>query len=118
MGVKSKQRGISFIGLLFVGGVLAFFGVIGAQVFPTVLEFWAIKKAANKAATEGNTVVEVRNAFDRAQAIDDFKAISGKDLEVTKESDKVVVKFAYSKEIHIGGPAYLLMKYDGEARAK
>jgi Domain of unknown function (DUF4845) len=111
--MKSKQRGISFMGLLFVGIVLAFVGVIGAQVAPTVIELQAIRKAANKAANEGATPPEVRRIFDAASAIDDFKAVTGKDLDISKVGDKVVVAFAYNKEIHLGGPAYLLLKYAG-----
>jgi Domain of unknown function (DUF4845) len=111
--MKSKQRGISFMGLLFVGIVLAFVGVIGAQVAPTLIEFQAIRKAAHKAANEGATPPEVRRIFDAAGAIDDFKAVTGKDLDISKAGDKVVVAFAYNKEIHLGGPAYLLLKYAG-----
>jgi hypothetical protein len=113
--MRSKQRGISFIGILFVGGVLAFSGVIAAQVFPTLIEFQAITKAASK-AKEGNSVAEVRGIFDKAAQIDDIKAITGKDLDVSKEGDKTVVSFAYNKEIHIGGPAYLLLKYTGKSK--
>jgi Tfp pilus assembly protein PilE len=112
---KSKQRGITFFGLVFVGVVLAVTGVIAAQVFPTFIEYQAINKAAKKAA-EGGSVVEVRTIFDKAKAIDDFKAISGADLEVTKEGDKVVVKFAYEREIHLTGPAWLTLKYVGSSK--
>lgn len=114
--MKSQQRGLSLIGLLFVGGVLAFCGVIAAQVVPTAIEYQAILKATNKVAAQGGTVVEIRNNFDKAQAIDDFKAIAGKDLEVTKNGDKVVVSFSYQKEIHLGGPAYLTLKYAGSSK--
>jgi len=113
--MKSNQRGISFIGILFVGGVLAFTGVIAAQVFPTVLEYQAVTKAASKAAV-GNTVPEVRSIFDKAAQIDDIKSVTGKDLDVTKLGDKTIVGFAYTKEIHIGGPAYLLLKYAGKSK--
>jgi beta-lactam-binding protein with PASTA domain len=114
MAMKSSQRGISFIGLLFVGGTLAFVGVMGAQVAPTLIEYQAISKAANK-AKEGSSVAEVRSIFDKAAAVDDIKSITGKDLEVTKDGDKVAVLFNYNKEIHIGGPAYLLLKYSGRS---
>jgi Domain of unknown function (DUF4845) len=114
--MKSQQRGISLLGLLIVGGTLAFLGVIGAQVAPTLIEFQAINKAVNKVAASGGSVAEVRSSFDKAQQIDDFKAISGKDLEITKNGDKVVVSFAYTKEIHLAGPAYLLLKYAGTSK--
>jgi len=113
--MNNRQSGISFIGVLFVVGVLAFAGVIAAQAFPTVLEFQAITKAATK-AKEGGSVIEVRTIFDKAAQIDDIKSISGKDLVVSKEGDKTVVSFAYNKEIHIAGPAFLLLKYAGRSK--
>ena len=114
--MKSQQRGVSLIGLLFVGGTLAFLGVIGAQAIPTLIEYQAIGKAVNKAVSTGGSVVEIRSNFDKAQAIDDFKAISGKDLEISKTGDRIVASFAYSKEIHLGGPAYLTLKYAGTSK--
>ncbi|HWP12962.1 MAG TPA: DUF4845 domain-containing protein [Ramlibacter sp.] len=114
-GFKPRQLGISFVGLLFVVGVLASLAVLGAQVFPTVVEYQAILKAAQK-ASEGNTVPEVRRIFDKAGDIDDFKSISGKDLDISKNGDKVVVKFAYTREIHMFGPAFLLLKYAGQSK--
>jgi len=112
---RRGQRGISFIGLLFVAIVVACVGVVVAQVIPTLIEYQAITKAANK-AKEGTTVPEVRAIFDRAQAIDDFQSVSGKDLEVRKDGDKVVVSFGYDREIHLFGPAFLLLKYRGQSR--
>ena len=113
--MNHQQRGVSFIGVLFVVGVLAFVGLIAAQAFPTVVEFQAITKAATKAA-QGSSVAEVRTIFDKAAQIDEIKSISAKDLEVSKEGDRTVVSFAYNKEIHIAGPAYLLLKYAGRSK--
>ena len=113
--LKSRQRGISFLGLLFVGGVLAVAGVIAAQVFPTLLEYKAITNAVNRAST-GNTVAEVRSIFDKAASIDNIASINGKDLDVAKEGDKIVVAFAYQREIHLVGPAFLTLKYAGRSK--
>ncbi len=115
MKLKQRQQGLTFIGLLVVGGLLAFTGVIVAQIVPTYIEFMAIEKAAQKASL-GSTVAEVRSNFDKAAQIDDIRSIAGKDLEVGKEGDRVVVSFAYSREIHIGGPAFLVMKYQGRSQ--
>ncbi len=113
--VRSGQRGISFIGLLFVVGVLASVGILAAQAFPTVVEYQAALKAAQKASA-GNSVAEVRQIFDRAATIDNINSVSGRDLDVSKDGDKVVVKFAYNKEIHMFGPAFLLLKYVGQSK--
>ncbi|MCB8746679.1 DUF4845 domain-containing protein [Rhodoferax sp. U2-2l] len=112
---KSGQHGFSLLGFLFVGGVLAVTGVVVAQVIPTVIEYQAVLKAAQK-ASDGSTVVEVRSIFDRAAAIDNISSITARDIEVTKENEKVVVSFAYQREIHLAGPAYLTMKYAGRSK--
>jgi hypothetical protein len=112
---KATQRGITFIGLLFIGGILAVTGAIVAQVIPTLIELQAIQKAVNK-ARDGNTVAEVQSIFDRAASIDDIQSIRGKDLDITKVGEKVVIKFAYEREIHLAGPAWLTLKYDGQSK--
>ncbi len=113
LGNKSGQRGASFIGILFVGGVLACLGVLAAQAFPTVVEYQNVLKAVDKAKLAGS-VAEAKSTFDKAAQVDDIKSIAGKDLDVTKNGDKTTIKFAYTKEIHMFGPAYLLLKYAGE----
>lgn len=113
--LRSRQRGISFIGLIVVGSLLAMAGVVAAQIFPTFVEYQSIQKAVNK-AKEGNTPAEVRVIFDKQAAVDDFKSVSGKDLVVTKEGDKVVVSFEYQREIHLTGPAWLTLKYAGRSK--
>jgi hypothetical protein len=115
MTTKKQQRGLTFLGLLVVGILLALAGVVAAQVVPTYIEFLSVKKAVIK-ASEGTTVAEVRSIFDRAAQIDDIRTIAGKDLEIGKEGDRVVVSFAYDREIHLTGPAYLLMRYEGRSR--
>ena len=111
----ARQRGISFNGLLFLGVVLAFLAIVGAKVVPTASEYMSIVKAVKKAASDGDTVPAVRASFDRTASVDYIDSISGKDLEVTKVNDKIVVRFAYDKEIPLFGPAYLLIKYRGSS---
>lgn len=115
MGLKHRQHGLTFIGLLVVGILLAFAGITLAQVVPTYIEYMAVQKAVKQAAA-GTTVAEVRGTFDKAAQIDDITSITGKDLEIGKQGDKVVVSFAYVREIHLVGPAYLTMKYEGSSQ--
>lgn len=112
---RKQQRGLTFLGLLVVGILLALAGVVFAQVVPTYIEYLAVQKAVDKAAA-GETVAEVRSIFDRAATIDNISTIAGKDLEVGKEGNKVVVSFAYERDIHLTGPAYLVMRYQGRSK--
>ena len=112
---KAGQSGISFFSLVFVMVVLAALGVLVAQVVPTAIEYQAIVKAVNR-AKDNNTPAEIRTAFSRSADVDDFKSIAAKDLVITKEGDRNVVSFAYDKEIHMFGPAFLLLKYAYSAK--
>lgn len=112
---RKQQRGLTFLGLLVVGILLALAGVVFAQVVPTYIEYLAVQKAVDKASA-GETVAEVRSIFDKAATIDNITTISGKSLEVGKEGNKVVVSFAYERDIHLTGPAYLVMRYTGRSK--
>ncbi|WBY00886.1 DUF4845 domain-containing protein [Ramlibacter tataouinensis] len=106
----ARQAGISFIGLVVVIAVLAGAGVLVAQAVPTMIEFQAVVKAIEKSKDAGSPA-EVRVAFEKAAQIDDIKSVGPKDLEITRANDRNVVKVAYNKEIHMFGPAYLMLKY-------
>ena len=98
-----------------MGAVVGISGVIAAQVFPTFLEYQSVVKAVNLAQA-GNSVPEIRATFDKSASIDNISSVTGKELEVTKEGDKVVVSFAYQREIHLAGPAWLTLKYSGRSK--
>jgi len=115
-GRRSHQRGLSFIGVVFIGVIAVAAFAIGGQSVPIFLEHQAINKATAKAAKEGNTVAEVRAIFDRAGAIDNISSIQGKDLEIAKSGDKIVVGFKYSREVALAGPAYLVYRFEGQTK--
>ncbi|HEX5804723.1 MAG TPA: DUF4845 domain-containing protein [Macromonas sp.] len=114
--MKHIQQGFSLIGFLFVASVVALVVVVAAQVLPTVIEFQSISKAAQRAVDNHSSVVDIRKAFDKSASADYFDAIKGSDLEILKDNDKIFVEFSYQKEIHLAGPAYLLMKYHGRTK--
>ena len=113
------QRGLSLFGLLFWAIVVGFLALIGMRVLPALNEYFTIKRAINKIITEGTagtTVPEIRAAFERQKDIEyAITSITGKDLSITKENDKVVVSFAYDKEVELMKPVYLLIKFEGRS---
>jgi len=112
------QRGITLFGLMFWAIVVGFLALLTMRVLPTLNEYFTIQKAVKKIANEGGgTVPEIRSAFEKQKEIEySIQSISGKDLVITKENDKVVVSFAYDKEIELMKPVYLLIKYEGRSK--
>lgn len=113
-----QQRGVTLLGLVFWAVLISMGALVAMRVLPTVNEFATIKRVVTKIAAEGgSTVPEIRAAFERAKSIEyAIQSISGKDLDVTKDNDRVVVSFAYDKEIELFGPVSLLIKYRGRSQ--
>ena len=113
------ERGVTLIGLLLWAIVVAFVALIIVRVLPTINEYSTIVRAVQKIAKEAPaTVAQAREAFERQKEIEySISSITGKDLQVSKENDKVVIRFAYDKEVEIYEPVFLLIKYRGEGRS-
>ncbi|MFG5779697.1 DUF4845 domain-containing protein [Comamonas sp. J-3] len=109
---RSRQRGLSFIGLVLWGFIIVAGVAVGSQAVPVVIENMNIKKAATRAARQGSTVQEVRDIYQKAQAIDDMKSVNAKDLDVTKDSNgSIVVSYSYERDVPLFGPAYLVFRF-------
>ena len=115
---RSRQRGLTLFGLMFWALVIGFLAYVLVRVLPTINEYATIQRAVEKiAATQPATVAEARQAFDRQRDLEySISAITAKDLVVTKENDKVVIAFAYNKEVPIYGPVFILIKYEGRSK--
>jgi hypothetical protein len=113
-----SPRGVTLFGLLFWAIIIGFLALVGLRVLPTVNEFFTIKRAVEKISASGATTVpEIRNAFEKQKDIEySIVSISGKDLEITKVNEKVVIAFAYNKEIELMSPVFLLIKYEGRSK--
>ena len=112
------QRGLTLFGLMFWAILIGFIGYVVVRTLPTVNEYLTIQRAVRLiAAAAPATVAEARQAFDKQKDLEySISSISSKDLTVTKENDKVVIGFAYNKEVPLYGPVYILIKYEGSSR--
>lgn len=108
-----KQRGVSLTGLIVILIVLGMVGMLAAQVAPTFMEYRAISKAIVVAKAAGHTASEIQNSFNKQADVGYITAISGKELEISKENGEFEVSFEYQKKIHLVGPASLVLDYSG-----
>ncbi len=111
----SRQRGLSLIGLIFVGLIVVALLALGFRIVPAVIEYIAIERAVQKIKNE-STVRDIQAAFERHRTIDDITSISSRDLDITKEGDKVVISYAYQKKIPILDNVSLVIDFAGTTR--
>lgn len=112
----SRQRGLSLIGLIFVGLIVVALLALGFKVVPAVIEYIAIERAVQKIKNEAGTVRDIQAAFERHRTIDDITSITSRDLDITKEGDKVVISYAYQKKIPILDNVSLVIDFAGTTR--
>ncbi len=111
-----RQRGLSLIGLIFFGMIAVALLMLGFKTVPAVVEYIAVERAIQKVKNEGSTVGDIRTAFDRYATIDDITSINGRDLDITKEGDQIVVSFAYEKRIPVMDKVWLVIDFSGSTR--
>ena len=108
-----NQRGVTLFGMVVIGIVIVFVAIGGLKIAPAYIEYFTVKKAIVGVAqsTGKGTVSEVRQGFDRRAQIDDIEVIAGKDLEITKEGNDIVISFAYPKRIPLFGNVSVVIEF-------
>ena len=113
---RKTQQGLSLIGVLFIGLIVVVLLLLGAKLVPAVVEYIAIERAVQKIKNEGQTVGQIREAFQRHATIDDIKSISARDLDITKEGDRVVISYAYTYNIPLMDNVRIVIDFSGTTR--
>lgn len=118
--MKKNQRGMTLFGVMFVGMVLVGGAILVMQLIPPYLEFWSVQKVlsvmAKDSALPGMTPGEARLSFDKRANIDNIKAVTGKDLEISKEGGKTVVSASYTVTVPIVGNLSALMEFQASTK--
>ena len=114
-----QQRGLTLVSMILVCVVLILVALVGIKVAPDVIEYYAViksvKATAMDPATRGASVADIRHNFDKRKSIDNVSAVTGADLDISKEGNEIVIAFSYSKRIHLTGPVSLVIDFEGSS---
>jgi hypothetical protein len=100
--MRKRQLGVSLKSAIFWMCLLGFFGVMAAKLFPAYAEYYTVKKmlrAMDEAGDLKGNVRDIRNSFDKRNAIEDVKNVRPDDLEITKEGGEAVVSVSWSVRV-------------------
>ena len=116
----NRQRGLALSALLLWGVVIALVSIIVIRVMPEMIEYYKIRQAVNKVASEagGKTVAEIRQAFGKYAEVDHVSAVSPADLDIYKENNQVVIKFSYEKRVPLAANFSLLIDFSGSSSGR
>jgi hypothetical protein len=112
---RSRQTGLSIIGLLFFGLIAVCLLLIGFRLVPGIVEYLAVDRAVQTIAQQDASVADLRDAFDRRAVVDNITSISSKDLDITKNDGRVVISYAYVYQLHLLSNVRLVIDFSGSS---
>jgi hypothetical protein len=101
--MRRQQQGITITGfvifsILFVLGTLLAFKLV-----PVFTEYFAIQRQFRSLAEDPAVRSGQRAAFERAWAaratVEDIRSIDGRDIDIAKQGDQIVISGAYSVKV-------------------
>ncbi len=95
--MRYHQRGISFIGFVIVLAVAGFFLFLGMKIGPTYLEYYSMRAAVNKVASDVGTtdVAKIRAAMDKQMKVDYAASYRPEFIRVQREGDAFLLVLKY-----------------------
>ena len=120
--IQHRQRGIGFVGLIFILAVCAFVLLLGMKLVPAYLEYFSIRKVITAMATseqvKSGTVAEIRKSFGLRSIMDNINAVQPDDLEITKEGGETVVTATWQQRINLFTGYTLLIDFSASTADK
>ena len=110
-----SQSGLSLIGVMIGGAVLAALLLVGLKLIPVISEYMGVKRSMAAVVGGANpqtaTVSELRSAFTKRAMVDDVTTITASDVDITKEDGRIVMSIEYSRKVKLFGNVSLLIDF-------
>ncbi|MES2180582.1 MAG: DUF4845 domain-containing protein [Pseudomonadota bacterium] len=118
----NKQKGITFIGMLFMAGILVFVALIVMTVFPAYTEYFSVKsviKSMNKESLNSMSKKDIMDAFNRRASTSYVTVVTGNDLTIDKNSaGETVVSVQYQVTKPLAGNVSVLLDFSASSDGK
>jgi hypothetical protein len=113
--MRSKQTGITMIGILFIGMLVVFAALVAMRMVPAYIEYGTIVKVLRAMSNDPDlktmSIKEIRNSYARRASIDNITAVNSEDLEISKDGGEVVVEATWSAKKPIVGNVSVVMDF-------
>lgn len=118
-GHHKSQRGATFLGMLFVGAMVAFVALIVMKMVPAYTEFFSVKKVIKAMKEEPLGTMskkEIMDSFDKRASIAYIESVKGSDLDIEKGAeDEAVVSVEYQIVKPIMGNVSVLIDFSARS---
>ena len=120
--LPKKQKGATFLGMLFIGGILVFVMLIVITIFPAYTEFFSVKsvvQSMNKESLSSMSKKEIMDAFNRRASTSYITVVTGNDLSIDKTGlGETVVSVKYQVTKPLVGNVSILLDFSASSNGK
>jgi hypothetical protein len=119
MRSRDKQSGLTIIGFIFVAAIVLSLVMIGFRVLPSYIEYFSVEKTLRQTllnARDNATLAQLRSDFDLKASADYIDSVRGRDLELTREGNELVLTASWTNTLHLVGNVSLLLEFEASAR--
>jgi hypothetical protein len=115
---RAGQRGITFIGFMFVAAVLVTVLLLGFRIAPAWIEWYSVKQALGESLStvkDPTAVADVQRAFQRRVDAGYIESVSAKDVEITRDGNTVTAAVSWTRTLHLVANASLVLDFEATA---
>ena len=120
MSFRRRQRGMSFLSLMAIAGMLGFAAVIGLKLFPIYMDSWKIdgvmKAVISEPGINQQSRREIIDSMLKRLDIDAVDAVNYRNykesLTITRRKNNVTIKIFYRVETPLMGNLSLVAEFD------
>lgn len=115
----SKQRGISFTGIILLIAAFLFVAILGMKLVPAYLHSMQIerifKAIVNDPEMQNAAVKDIRMSYSKRATMDYINDITADDIEVSKEDGRLTLSATYAVKIPVAANASLVLEFNPSA---
>jgi len=101
-----RQQGVTFVGMVFIATLIVLGAIIALKLVPAYIEYATVvqhlREIARSPEARGSPR-EIQTLFNKRAQIDNIKAVTANDIEVTRDGDSVVLTAAYQTKVKLFG---------------
>jgi Domain of unknown function (DUF4845) len=121
MSMRSKQRGITFIGWILLLTPLAICAYAGIRITPIYLNYMKVARTLEQVKSEfkggaADNQAAVRTALEKHLNIESVDFPDVKDLKITRDGRAWVVNAAYDDQAPLFSNVFILISFDKTVR--
>jgi hypothetical protein len=111
----NNQRGLGFIGFIFVAVGIIFLAIMGMKLVPPYMHSYQIarilKEVSNDSVMKNASVADIKDSYSKRANINYITDITAADLDISKDGGKLVLTASYTVKIPVAGNATLVLEF-------